>query len=287
MTDLTLIFLNYNTPTWMSSALQTLKKHYLNKTQLNIKVIMVDNGSTDNSVQIIRTKFSWVKIIRSPENKGFAHGNNVALKQLKTRYVMLVNSDIEFTAQSDLDKLVYFMDARPNVAVCTPKVVLANGQLDMASHRGEPTPWASLTYFSGLAKLFPQSTVFAQYHQTFQNFQQIHPIDACSGAAMLIRLDAIKKVGYLDERFFMYAEDLDWCKRFRDHGYQIFYHPEVKVIHHKYKSGRGHADQPVAQNISRHFYQTMLQYFDKHYQTKYPIFVRWGIQLFIWYKTHI
>jgi len=127
------------------------------------------------------------------------------------------------------------MDANPNVAVTTPKVLLASGKLDPASHRGEPTPWASLSYFSGLAKAFPKSKLFAQYHQTYQSLDQVHPIDACSGAAMMVRTAAMEKVGYLDERFFMYAEDLDWCKRFRDHGYQVIYIPEATVVHHKYK----------------------------------------------------
>lgn len=285
MTDLTLIFLNYNTPDWISLALKTLKKNYLAKTKFKVEVIVVDNSSTDHSVKMLKEEFSWVKVLEASQNGGFAVGNNLALKQVKSRYAMLINSDIEFSEKSTLDALIYYMDANPNVAVTTPKVLLANGKLDPASHRGEPTPWASLSYFSGLAKAFPKSKLFARYHQTYQSLDQVHPIDACSGAAMMVRTAAMEKVGYLDERFFMYAEDLDWCKRFRDHGYQVIYIPEATVVHHKYKSGRGHTDSSISQRTSAHFYQTMLQYFDKHYQSQYPFFVRWGIQLFVWYKT--
>lgn len=285
MHDLTLIFLNYNTADWISKALDSLEKHYLQRTKLSVEVVVVDNASTDHSVTEIKKKYSWVKLIQAKENHGFATGNNIALKEVKSRYSMLINSDVEFTNNSNLDELVYFMDARPEVAITTPKVLLANGKVDPASHRGEPSLWASITYFSGLEKLFPTHKLFAQYHQSYKNYDHIHQVDACSGAAMMIRTSAMEKVGLMDERFFMYAEDLDWCKRFRDHNFQIYYNPEVTVVHHKYKSGRGHQDKSVSKRTSSHFYQTMLQYFDKHYQNSYPFFVRWGIQFFIWYKT--
>ena len=112
----------------------------------------------------------------------------------------------------------------------------------------------------------------------------IHEVDACSGAAMIVRTSAMEKVGLLDEQFFMYAEDLDWCKRFRDAGYTVIYHPQVKVIHHKYKSGIKSASQDIARKTHGHFYETMLQYYDKHYQSRYPSFVRGVIKSFVTYK---
>lgn len=282
--DLTLIYLNYNTPDWTSLALSSLQTHYLKKTKLKVEVIVVDNASTDGSADLIEQQFSWVKLIRAEENGGFAVGNNLALKQITSRYVMLINSDVEATKDTNLDELVYYMDAHPEVSVVTPKLTLASGKLDPASHRGEPTPWASLTYFSGLAKLFPSSPLLARYHLSFKDLRHIHEIDACSGAAMLVRTSAMQKVGVLDERFFMYAEDLDWCKRFRDEGGTVMFYPNVHMIHHKYKSGRGQKGK-VKSTTSKHFYQTMLQYYDKHYWKTYPSIVRLGIQLFVWYKT--
>lgn len=285
-TDLTLIYLNYNTPDWTSLALSSLQRHYLKKTKLNVEVIVVDNASSDGSAELIEKKFSWVKLIRAKENGGFAVGNNLALKQVKSRYVMLINSDVEATKHSNLDQLVYYMDAHPEVSVVTPRLTLTNGKLDPASHRGEPTPWASLTYFSGLAKLFPRSPLLAQYHLSYKDLHHIHEIGACSGAAMLVRTCAMESVGVLDEHFFMYAEDLDWCKRFRDAGGTIVFYPDVQMIHHKYKSGR--AQKGVVKSAtSKHFYQTMLQYYDKHYRERYSSIVRLGIQLFVWYKTRI
>jgi GT2 family glycosyltransferase len=285
MHDLTLIYLNYNTADWIELALKTLKKQYLSKTKHSVDVVVVDNASTDDSVARIKAQFPWIKLIESSTNGGFAAGNNLALKKVKSRYAMLINSDVEFTKESNLDELISYMDSHPEASVITPKVLLANGKLDNASHRGEPSPWASLTYFSGLAKHFPHSESLAQYHMTYRNMNEVHTIDACSGAAMLVRTSEMEKVGYLDDRFFMYAEDLDWCKRFRDAGGEVVFYPMVSVKHHKYKSGRGQANTKVAKTTSKHFYQTMLQYFDKHYRKSYPPFIRWGIQLFIWCKT--
>jgi GT2 family glycosyltransferase len=285
--DLTIIILNYNTPEWVEKCLSSLEKFVIPTRAYQIKVKVVDNGSAVESLKAVTEivkKFSFAELQKISENLGFAGGNNVALKEAKSQYVMLLNSDTEATVETHFDKLIEYMNSHTHVAVITPRVELNDGNLDWASHRGEPTPWASLTYFSGLEKIFPKIKVFSNYHQTYKNLQETHEIDACSGAAMIIRTSAMEKVGYLDERFFMYAEDLDWCKRFRDEGYKIVYFPDSIIVHHKYKSGRKHSDSHTARKTSHHFYDTMLQYFDKHYQEKYPRFVRQLIQLFIHLK---
>jgi GT2 family glycosyltransferase len=280
--DLTIIILNYNTADWVSKCLQSIQEFHLKK-QLSFQteVVVVDNGSSDNSQQVIAQHFPWVKIIKAGQNLGFAGGNNLALRHVETKYSMLLNSDTEFTQETHLEKLIEYLDQHPEIGVATPKLQLSNGKLDMASHRGEPTPWASLMYFSGLSKLFPKIKFFAQYNQTYQDLNQIHQIDACSGAAMVVRSDVMHQIGYLDELFFMYAEDLDWCKRFREAGYYVIYFPLSKIVHHKYKSGQAHQDKEVAKKTRAHFYDTMLQYYDKHYRMVYPRFIRSLIQLFI------
>jgi hypothetical protein len=197
---------------------------------------------------------------------------------------MLLNSDTELTANSNLDSLITFMDNNEKVAVATPKLVLSNGALDWACHRGEPTPWASFTYFTKLAQLLPQSQLFGQYHQTYKDLATQHFIAACSGAAMLIRTKYMNEVGFLDENFFMYGEDLDWCKRFRNAGYQISFHPEVSIIHHKYKSGIQTESPLTSLQSKRYFYNTMLLYYDKHYLDKYPKIIRFFLRLFVFIK---
>jgi len=285
--DLSIIVLNYNGQFWLKKLLPTLQSNYLKKSKYNVELIVVDNDSTDDSVKVMQKEFKWATLVESGRNGGFAFGNNVAIKGNQARYVMLLNSDTEFLTdgQSDLDQLVSYMDEHTDVAMVSPRLELSDGQLDPASHRGEPTPWASFSYFSGLAKIFPKSKLFAQYHQTYKDLSKTHEIDACSGAAVVVRNSAIKKVGMLDDAFFMYAEDLDWCKRFRDAGYKIVFYPHIKVIHHKYKSGIKSSNKKTASITQQYFYKTMLQYYDKHYKDKYPKFLRKIVRYFVLIKT--
>ncbi|HEX7017653.1 MAG TPA: glycosyltransferase family 2 protein [Patescibacteria group bacterium] len=286
--DLTIIILTYNSKFWLKKTLETLKEHYLTQAERDVKVVVVDNNSSDDTLTMVHRSFRWVHTIELTSNNGFSAGNNVALRQVDSKYVMLLNSDVEFLDKvSNLDVLLDYMDAHPKVGVITPRLEFANGELDQASHRGEPDLWASFTYFSGLESLFPRTKVFGQYHQFYKNLSVAHQIDACSGAAMIVRVSAMKKVGYLDEQFFMYAEDLDWCKRFREAGFTIVFNPEVTLIHHKNKSGLHSATKQIARETKRHFYDTMLQYYDKHYAARYPQWVRNSIKYLLFFKKGV
>jgi len=281
VSDLTIIILSYNSQFWLKKTLTTLYEKYLTQTKKVIEVVVIDNNSQDESVSLVKKEFPQVSLILNPTNSGYAAGNNLALKTVESTYAMLLNSDVEFTQDSNLDLLLEYLDTHSKVGVITPKVTLINGELDLASHRGEPTLWASFTYFVGLEKLFPYLKKYSQYHQLYKGFETIHEVDACSGAGMIVRTSAMKKVGLLDERFFMYAEDLDWCKRFRDLEYKIIFFPQVKLIHHKYKSGISSLSSQTSLKTKNYFYETMLQYYDKHYQNRYPRWVRQGIYYFL------
>lgn len=279
--DLEIIILTYNSEFWLKKTLNTLKRYYLDVTKLRVTVTVVDNNSEDNTIAVLQQDYSWVKRVELHKNVGFAAANNIALSQITAPYVMLLNSDVESTSNSNLDEVIEYMNEHPRVGVTTPRLEFKNGLIDPASHRGEPTLWASLTYFLGLEKLFPHHEAFSQYHQWYKVTESIHTIDACSGAAMIIRSSLIKEVGLMDEQFFMYAEDLDWCKRIREAGYSIVFYPFVSLIHHKYKSGIKGTSIQIARKTRRHFYDTMLQYYDKHYRKSYPEFVRDIIKYFI------
>ncbi len=278
--DLEIIIVTFDSEFWLKKTLASLQQFYLSQTQYAVQVTVVDNASTDDTVRLVKSTFPWVQLMQEKVNAGFAVGNNAALKKSKARYVMLMNSDVESTVHSNFDVLIDFLENHTEVACITPKVVFSSGALDPACHRGEPTLWASFTYFCGLETMLPSVSLFSQYHQWYKKLDTIHTIDACSGAAMLIRRSVLEEVGYLDERFFMYAEDLDLCKRMRDAGYLITYHPQVSLIHHKYKSGIKGSSKKIARSTRRHFYDTMLQYYDKHYGKTYPYFVRIGIKVF-------
>ncbi len=277
--DLEIIIVCHNSAFWLQKALSTLDQFYLQKTKRKVKVSVVDNASSDETAQLLNRDFPWANSVFLPENVGFAAANNVIIKSSSAQYIMLMNSDVELDEGSQLDLLLNYLDKNPKVGVITPRVEHSNGALDLACHRGEPTLRASLMYFTHLEQLFPQIKFFAGYHQLYKNLDTIHPVDACSGAAMIVKQQVIQKVGDLDERFFMYAEDLDWCKRIRDAGYQVIYHPGVRVIHHKYKSGIKTTSQTLAKRTKYHFYHTMLQYFDKHYAHRYPAVIRYLVRL--------
>lgn len=283
--DLSIIILNFNTQFWLKKTLLSLKEFYLDKTKYKVEVIVVDNDSNDGSPEMVAKEFRWTKLIRSGGNIGFAAGNNIALKEIDSRYGMLLNSDTEFHPGSNLDILIEYLDQHSETGMITPRIEMPDGSLDPASHRGEPTPWASLTYFFGLEKLFPKSRLFGQYHQTYQNLNEIHTIDACTGAAMIFNNRFMQqKVGYLDEQFFMYAEDIDWCRRFREAGKNIIFHPGAQLTHHKYKSGIKSSSSRFSKKIHNMFYDTMLAYYDKWYKNNHPGFYRTLLKIFLFIK---
>lgn len=280
-----IIILTYNSQFWLKKTLTSLKEFYLDESKHDVTVTVVDNSSEDETLKMLKKEFKWVdKVLELDQNLGFSYGNNRAIEQSKAEYIMLLNSDVEFTQWSNLDTLVDFLNSSPETGIITPRLEYSDGNIDPACHRGEPTLWASLTYFLGLETLFSNSKLFSQYHQYHKDLQAIHTIDACSGASLIIRKSVIDEVGLLDEQFFMYAEDLDWCKRVRESGYQIVYHPEVVLIHHKNKSGIKSTSQKLARKTKGHFFDTMLQYYDKHYGNTYPGFVRTVIKILITMK---
>jgi len=266
--DLTIIVVNYNGRRWLEQLLPSLEAHFLNLTRLKVEVVVVDNASADDSLTLLK-QWPWVTVMASPENGGFAKGNNVVLQSCTSPYVLLLNSDTTLpTGEANLDLLIAYMEEQPNVAVVTPRLVMSDGKLDPACHRGEPTPWASLTYFLGLERLFPRSRCFGRYHQGWKDLHRVHQVDACSGATMVVRTAAVTTVGCMDERYFMYGEDLDWCRRFRDAGYSVVYHPGATIIHHKYKSGLESAAADNRKTTKAWFYLSMQVYFDTYYPSK-------------------
>jgi GT2 family glycosyltransferase len=160
--------------------------------------------------------------------------------------------------------MVRFMDQNPQYGVAGPKLVLADGSLDLACRRGFPTPEVSFYHMIKLARLFPGSRRFARYNMTFLDPDQPTPVDSVVGAFMMVRREAIEAVGLLDETFFMYGEDLDWAYRMRQAGWPAYYYPAVKVLHYKRAAAR---QSPRAR---ADFYRAMLIFYRKHYRADTP-----------------
>lgn len=277
--DLSIIIISYNTRVLLRSCLTTLA-HAMGKNSWEI--IVVDNASTDGSVQMVKKDFPNVRVLENSKNEGFARANNMGLREARGKYLLLLNSDTEIP-KGTIEAVRAFFDQHPDGGVCTCKVLLPDGSIDPACHRGFPTPWAALTYFTGLERLFPRSKLFARYHQWYKGIDSVHEIDSPMGAFYMVRRVVIDSVGFLDEDYFMYGEDVDWSYRIKQAGWKIYYYPLVTVLHRKKQSGRDSKDTSLRRKTEKYFYESMLLFYKKHYQHRYGWFVaslvRFGITL--------
>jgi len=269
--EISIIIVNYNTKDFLNKLLLSIYRSRLAK--IKIETIVSDNNSLDGSRQLlknfdlkIKNKIN-LKTIFNKENLGYAKANNKAIKIAKGKYVLFLNSDTLLT-KDVLIKTWTFMEKEKEASVVSCKIELENGSLDKACHRGFPTPLTAFTYFSGLEKLFPRWPLFSQYHQAWKNLHKIHQVDVISGAFFLIRKKVLDKVGYFDERFFLYFEDTDLCRRFWKNNWQVIYYPEAKIIHNH---NRAIAKTP----IYKFFLDTIIR---SHIFSWFKYILKWGIK---------
>lgn len=258
--DVSIIIVNYKTP---ELTLQTIYSVFSSTTSLTYEVILVDNNSQDGLVEKLKNEYSFILLIENKQNVGFSKANNQGIQLASGRYVLLLNSDTVVRPDT-LDVMVTFMDNQPNVGASGCKVVLPNGELDKACRRGFPTPSASFYYAFGFSKLFPNVPRFNQYQLGYLNPDESYPVDCLVGAFMMVRQEVIDQVGGLDEKFFMYGEDIDWCYRIKQAGWEIYYYPKTSIIHYKGASSRR---KPF--KIVYEFHRAMWLFHRKHYQKKY------------------
>jgi len=282
--DLSIIILSYNTRPLLRNCLQAISR--AKKNDYQIETIVVDNDSSDGSQKMVVDEFLWVKLIKSRKNLGFAGGNNLGFKSTRGRYLLFLNSDTEIMPEA-LIKMVEFMDKNLKVGASTPKTLLFSGGMDQDCHRGFPTPWASVTYFLGLEKLFPKSKIFGQYHQFYLDLNKIHEIDAGFGTFMFVRQKALEQVGNWDENYFFYGEDLDLFYRIKKADWKIMFYPEPLVTHHKgASSGLRKESKEVARpsretriKVAKASIKAMEIFYKKFYQDKYPSWLTWIVLL--------
>jgi GT2 family glycosyltransferase len=274
--DVSIIIVNYNT---CKLTLQAIDSVYQSNTKFQYEIFVVDNASTDSTVEKLQSGYPAVKLIANQENVGFSKANNQAIREAAGRYILLLNSDT-VVEEDTLETMIQFMDKEPQVGASGCKVVLPDGSLDKACRRGFPTPSASFYYMSGMSKLFPKSASFNQYHLGHLDEDKGYSIDCLVGAFMLLRKEVIDQVGMLDEEFFMYGEDIDWCYRIKEAGWDIYYYPYTSITH--YKGASSKKRKPV--KIIYEFHRAMYLFHKKHYQKKYFFGVNFVIYLGIWTK---
>jgi len=205
------------------------------KTHLDMHVVAVDNASEDGTPEVIAEHFPQVQLIRNSENVGYGKAVNQGLKAGQARYHVLLNPDATLDNNA-LELLRDFMEANPQAGIVSPRVLNSDGSLQYQCRRGEARPGEVFAYFLGLSRLFPKDPRFSGYLMTYLDNEVVNEVKAVSGSCMMIRREVIEQIGILDERYFAYQEDADYCFTARKAGWKIYYVPEPRIIH---LGGRG------------------------------------------------
>ena len=277
--DLAIIIVNYNTRALLRDCLRSV---FASTGALKLAVCVVDNASSDNSADMVRDQFPQVHLIANRENVGYPAANNQGLRWFgfgpagearadAPSFALLLNPDTVLPPDA-LTRMLAFMAAHPAAGVAGPKLVRLDGSLDKACRRSFPTPATSLFHLLKLDRLFPRSPLFARYDLSYLDPDLTTRVDSVVGAFMLVRREAIEAAGLLDEAFFMYGEDLDWAKRITDAGWEVWYYPEVTVLHVKEAASR-HSYRARVE-----FYRAMNVFYQKHYRSTTPFWLDWLIR---------
>ena len=275
--DLTIVIVNWNVSSLLRRCLTSIYTH--TSPSLALSVIVVDNASTDGSVSMVRREFPRVELIANHENLGFTRGNNQALRAVGfeehipeigdsgtgpipptslPRYVLLLNPDTEIVDEA-LATMVAYMDTQPDVGVVGPQLRFPDGTVQ-SSRRRFPTLATAFMESTVIQQWWPDNPVARRYYVLDHPEDAVLDVDWVVGACLMARSEAIQEAGLLDESFFMYSEELDWCRRIRNQGWRVVYLPTAQVVHHEGKS----SEQVVpARHI--HFQRSKVRYFRKHH----------------------
>jgi GT2 family glycosyltransferase len=253
---LSVVIVNYNVKHFLEQCLNSVAAA---ARHCETEVFVVDNNSVDGSCNMLREKFPWVKLIENKNNYGFSYANNQAIRQSTGEYVLLLNPDTVIE-EDTLKKVCDFMDSHPDAGGLGVKMIDGKGRFLPESKRGLPTPKVAFYKIFGLSKLFPKSKKFGRYHLTYLDKDEIHKVDVLSGAFMLLRSETLKKIGLLDETFFMYGEDIDLSYRITLGGYSNYYYPDTTIIHYK-----GESTKKGSVNYVIVFYNAMKIFAKKHF----------------------
>lgn len=253
--DLSIVIVSYNTRDLLRGCLASVRESLARSSQLRVETFVVDNDSRDGSAEMVAAKFPEVRLIRNPENRGFAAANNLAIRQSSGRHVLLLNSDTVIRGDAPA-QLVALLDTHPHVGAAGPRLLNPDGTRQQSVFRF-PTLWMSLIDFFPLNHRVVNSRLNGRYPEQWH--ERVFPVDHPLGACLIVRRAAIDQVGLLDEGFFMYCEEIDWCLRIRRGGWEIVYTPSADVVHY--------GGQSTSQFRSRMFvelHRSRFRFFRKH-----------------------
>ncbi len=293
--DLSIIVVTYNGRDVTLDTLSSYDNAIRSCPTFRIEITVVDNASSDGVAQAVAEKFPHINLIRNAANVGFAQAANIGYQASSGRYILFSNPDIE-VQDTTFSSLIELMDQHPESGACTPYLQLkGHDAIDPGSHRGFPTPWASLTYFSGLAGLCRRSRglsrIFGRYHLLDRDLTRPHKVDVIEGGFFFARRDAFEQAGQWDGDYFLFGEDIDLCYQMSLAGFKIMYFPQVLAIHQLGSTTGLKEGSPTSTPVhmkdrlrSFHaFYDSMKIFYDKHYTERYGPMMRavvfWAIDL--------
>ncbi len=256
--DISVVIVSWNVADYLRRCLESLRAESGRASSPSLEVIVVDNASTDGSPDLVRASFPEVRLLENRDNLGFTRGNNQGIAAASGRYVLLLNPDAEVLPGA-LAAMVRHLDAQPQVAVVGPQLLNTDGS-HQSSRRRFPTLATAFVESTTLQRHFPKARLLRRYYCLDLPPEETHEVDWLVGACLLVRRQAIEQVGLLDEGFFMYSEELDWCYRMKREGWKVVYLPEARVVHHHAKSSS--QDLPH-QHIN--FQASKCRYFSKHH----------------------
>jgi GT2 family glycosyltransferase len=255
MTKLSIVIVTWNVKKYAAECLTSLAQA---TEGLSSEIIVIDNASADGTTELIRAQFPHVKLIESGANLGFARANNVGIKLATGNYVCLINPDVNVPADC-LHKMFQFMEQRPTIGLLGPKMLGSNGAVCRSGMRF-PTIWNGLLRALALDSLFKGTGIFGGWLMSDFQFDRTRDIDVLNGWFWMARKEALEQVGLLDERFFMYGEDLDWSKRFHRAGWRVVFYADAEAVHY---GGASSSNSPVRFYIEMQ--RANLQYWKKHH----------------------
>jgi GT2 family glycosyltransferase len=271
--DASVVIVSYNTRDMLRECLLSIERE---SDGFLIEVLIVDNNSSDGSPEMVEAQFPQARLIRSAVNLGFGAANNLAIEAARGRYVVLLNSDA-FLGPGSLRLAIARMDR-------SPKVALAGGQLtgrDLSwqpSARMFPSPITDFFVMTGLAAKFPKSRIFGHFDRTWADPAQPSEVDWVPGAFSIVRAEVLGKVGSFDPRFFLYSEEVDLCRRIKKAGYQVWYWPDIRVVHIGGQSSsrlEGLDFSPNGAQVTRWRMRSMLLYYRKHHGAIMAWLAKW------------
>lgn len=258
----------------------TLEAVYNSQVNFEYEVIVIDNDSQDGTVEMVREKYlsdpaKAVKttLVENP-NVGFGIANNQGMKLAKGKYMLLLNPDTKVDPDN-LQVMMDFMKTRPDIGIASCKLVRPDGEIDPASRRSEPDPKASFYRLSGLQYLFPKT--FGIYNALDKDPTVSHELDSCSGAYMFMTRECFEKTQGFDEDYFMYGEDLDLCRKTREAGLKVWWHPMTSCVHYK-----GQSSAKAPQRSLYAFHDAMWIYYNKWYRKQHSFLMTGFIYIGIW-----